>query len=54
MGSGKSQGQLEHGVSFELATTVFRDPFAIDRIDDRADYGENRFVIIGAAEETGC
>ena len=29
--------------------TVFRDPFAIERIDDRADYGEERFVIVGMA-----
>jgi uncharacterized DUF497 family protein len=42
----------KHGVSFELASTVFRDPFAIDRIDDRADYGEIRFVIVGTAEES--
>jgi uncharacterized DUF497 family protein len=33
-----------HGVSFELAKTVFRDPFAIERLDDRADYGEERLV----------
>src|SRR5262249_45700678 len=40
----------DHGVSFELATTVFRDPFAVERLDDRGDYGEQRFVIIGMAE----
>jgi uncharacterized protein len=39
-----------HGVSFELATTVFRDPFAVERPDDREDYGEQRFVIVGMAE----
>jgi hypothetical protein len=43
-----------HGVSFDLAKTVFQDPFAIDRIDDRLDYreehGEDRFVMIGMAE----
>jgi uncharacterized DUF497 family protein len=33
-----------------LAKTVFDDAFAIDRIDDRDDYGEERFVIIGMAE----
>jgi uncharacterized DUF497 family protein len=38
-----------HGVSFELATTVFRDPFAVELVDDREDYGELRFVIIGMA-----
>lgn len=39
-----------HGVSFELAKTVFRDPFAVERLDDREDYGEERFVLIGMAE----
>lgn len=39
-----------HGVSFNLATTVFCDPFAIERVDDREDYGEERFLIIGMAE----
>jgi uncharacterized DUF497 family protein len=39
-----------HGVSFDLAKTVFRDPFAVERLDDREDYGEERFVIIGMAQ----
>ena len=39
-----------HGVSFDLAKTVFKDPFAIERLDDREEHGEERFVIIGAAE----
>lgn len=38
-----------HGVSFELAKTVFLDPFAVERLDDRDDYGEARFVLIGMA-----
>ncbi len=38
-----------HGVSFDLAKAVFSDPFAIERLDDREEYGEERFVIIGAA-----
>jgi hypothetical protein len=37
-------------VSFDLAKTVFKDPFAIERLDDREDYGEERLVIIGMAE----
>jgi uncharacterized protein len=36
-----------HGVSFDLAKTVFKDPFAVEHLDDREDYGEQRFVIIG-------
>jgi uncharacterized DUF497 family protein len=39
-----------HGVSFDLAKTVFNDPFAIDFLDDREEYGEERFVMIGMAE----
>lgn len=37
----------KHGVSFEAAKAVFKDPFAIEQIDDREDYGEERFTIIG-------
>jgi len=29
---------------------VFNDPFATERLDDRADYGEERFVIVGRVE----
>ncbi len=39
-----------HGVSFELARTVFKDPFAVELLDDREDYGEQRFIILGMAE----
>ena len=35
---------------FQLASTVFLDPFAVERVDDREDYGEVRLVIIGMAE----
>jgi hypothetical protein len=47
----KAKGNFDaHGVSFDLAKTVFADAFAIERLDDRKDYGEERFVIIGIAE----
>ncbi len=39
-----------HGVSFEVAAKVFEDPFAIERLDDREDYGEERFILIGMVE----
>jgi hypothetical protein len=39
-----------HGISFELAKTVFKDPFAVELLDDREAYGEESFVIIGMAE----
>jgi len=37
-------------VSFDFAKTVFNDVFAVERLDDREDYGEERFVIIGMAK----
>jgi uncharacterized protein len=40
----------KHGVSFELAKRVFEDPFALEYPDDREDYGEERFVIMGMVD----
>lgn len=40
----------KHGVSFEMATKVFKDPFAIERLDDREGYGEDQFILTGSAE----
>jgi uncharacterized DUF497 family protein len=40
----------KHGVTFERATFAFADPFAIATLDDREDYGEERFILIGVAE----
>ena len=39
----------KHGVSFEEAVKVFRDPFGIEKLDDRKAYGEERFIRIGIA-----
>jgi uncharacterized DUF497 family protein len=39
-----------HGVSFDLAKSVFKDVFAIELVDDREDYGEERFITIGMAD----
>jgi uncharacterized DUF497 family protein len=40
----------KHGVEFAAAQDVFKDAFAIERLDDRFDYGEDRHVIIGMVE----
>ena len=40
----------KHGVSFELAKKVFKDPFAVEFLDDRQNYGEERFVTIGMTD----
>jgi uncharacterized DUF497 family protein len=39
-----------HGVSFETARLVFGDAFGVELLDDRRDYGEERWVRIGMAE----
>jgi uncharacterized DUF497 family protein len=46
-----SKNYAVHGVSFEAARDVFKDPFAIEWLDDREPYGEDRFVIIGMADD---
>lgn len=44
-----AENHAKHGVSFERSTEVFNDPFAIERLDDREDYREDRFILIGMA-----
>jgi uncharacterized protein len=48
----KAEANIQaHGVTFDLAETVFNDVFAIELLDDREGYGEARFVIIGMAND---
>lgn len=37
----------KHGVTFEQARSVFRDPFAVELLDDRQAYFEERYILIG-------
>jgi len=39
-----------HGVSFEYAVKVFQDRFAVERFDDREDYGEERINLLGISD----
>jgi len=39
-----------HGVTFEMARDVFKDPLAVEWLDDRVPSGEDRWVIIGMVE----
>jgi len=39
--------QRAHGVAFHQALPAFRDPFAVEHIDDREHYGEERINLIG-------
>ena len=41
----------KHGVTFEAARDVFKDPFAIEQLDDRQNYGEDRWTILGMAQD---
>lgn len=45
-----AQNYADHGITFDTAKRVFQDPFAIERLDDREDYGEERYVIVGMVE----
>ena len=45
-----AENYTKHGVSFDAAARVFEDPFAIEFLDDREDYGEDRFNIIGMVD----
>ncbi len=39
-----------HGVTFEAAREAFKDPFALDWVDQSEDYGEDRYAVIGMSE----
>jgi hypothetical protein len=36
-----------HGVSFAQAALAFRDPFAVEWVDVREAYGEERIILLG-------
>jgi uncharacterized protein len=40
---------VRHGVTFAAARGVFADPFALEWRDERVDYGEDRYIVIGMA-----
>jgi uncharacterized DUF497 family protein len=41
----------KHGVTFDAARDVFKDAFAIEQADDRQNYGEERWTILGMAQD---
>jgi uncharacterized DUF497 family protein len=45
-----AQNFARHGVGFDAARLAFDDPSAVERVDDRQDYGEDRFILLGMAE----
>lgn len=40
----------DHGVAFHQAVKTFRDPFAVEWIDDRENYGEERVNLLGMCD----
>ena len=42
-----AQNLIDHKVSFEQAAVACRDPFAVEWIDDREDYDEERSGLLG-------
>ena len=45
-----SGNYAKYAVSFEAAKRAFNDPFAIEWLDDRFDYGEDRYNLLGMVE----
>jgi uncharacterized protein len=49
--SGKAEANLrKHRVSFEDAARVFLDPQRIETVNDRENYGEDRWKTVGLVE----
>jgi uncharacterized DUF497 family protein len=46
-----ARNEVDHGVTFEMARDIFQDPFAIEWLDDREAFGEDRYVIIGMVDD---
>lgn len=40
----------KHGVSFEQAALAFRDLFAVEWLDMRESYGEERIILVGTSQ----
>ena len=44
-----ASNRAKHGITFEEAKGVFHDAFAFEGVDNRKDYGEERYTVIGMA-----
>jgi uncharacterized protein len=40
----------QHGIAFSEATKAFGDPFAVEHLDEREDYGEERTNLVGMCD----
>ena len=41
---------VKHGVTFDTARMAFADPFMVEILDEREDYREDRFLLIGMVQ----
>lgn len=46
------KNQQKHGVSFEQAKEVFDDPLHLSLLDKRFSYFEERWITVGATQDT--
>ena len=47
-----ARNNAKHGISFEVARYVFDDPAAVEELDGREHYGEDRYNITGVVGGT--
>ena len=47
-----ASNQRKHGISFDLAATVFRDPLMISIPDEENSESEERWITMGQAENS--
>lgn len=45
-----AENYAKHGITFKTAIRVFDDVFAIERLDVREGYGEDRYGILGMVD----
>jgi uncharacterized DUF497 family protein len=45
--SGNKKNIKKHGISFEQASCVFADPFALDKFDEDHSHLEERWLLLG-------
>jgi uncharacterized DUF497 family protein len=45
-----AQNLATHGISFEAARLAFDDTFAVERVDRRESYAEDRFILLGMVQ----
>jgi uncharacterized DUF497 family protein len=43
----KKINMLKHGITFEQASYVFADPFALNKYDDEHSENEDRWILLG-------